>query len=64
MKFYEWSVVRTADKKGVSLKPLTTKPADVPEVCVAVRDGVLEINVHKDGVDEPVTRLKLPAKGD
>ena len=58
MKIHDWSVVRTPDKKGVAIKPMVAH-ADDYEVCVGVRNGMLEVHVHVDGVDDPVGIIKL-----
>lgn len=58
MKIHEWSVVRTPDKKGLALKKMTADAHEY-EVCVSVRDGKLEVSIHRDGVFEPVSELNL-----
>ena len=50
MKINNWSVVKSPN--GVSLKSL--KGGEVInsyEVCVSIQDGVLTVNLHKDGFD-------------
>ena len=61
MKLNKWSVVKTADAKGLALKPLEGG-AQQYEVCVALRNGVLEVSIHKDCVDEPVVNMGVPIK--
>ena len=58
----EWSVVPTADKKGVAIKP-KGRIASRYEVCVALRDGVLNISLHEDGVDEPLFEITKSVDG-
>jgi len=43
----EWSVVSTADRMGVAIKP-KGRIASKYEVCVALHDGVLHISLHED----------------
>ena len=47
-----WSVVPTADRKGVAIKCM--HHARDKEVCVAYRDGALQVNVYRDGEDAPL----------
>ena len=54
-KIEGWSVVPTADRKGVAIKCL--HHAKDKEVCVAYRDGTLQVNVWKDGEDAPLVRV-------
>lgn len=63
MKIHEWSVVRTPDKQGLALKNAKTG-AHTYEVCVAVRDGKLQVNIYTDGEDEPVAVMKLNLTGE
>ena len=63
MKINDWSVVQTADAKGVAIKPMVAH-ADDYEVCVAVRDGKLEINIYKDGVFDALSEFKMKLKGE
>ncbi len=58
MKINDWSVVRSPN--GVSLLHLdhNNEPTD-PEICISIRDGVLSINLHLDGVDKPVQTMTL-----
>lgn len=58
----EWSVVPTADKKGVAIKP-KGRIASRYEVCVALRDGVLNISLHEDGGDEPLFEITKRVDG-
>ena len=51
-----WSIVHTADGKGLSLKP-DDASANQYEVCVALRGGVLHLAIHEDGVDAPVLEI-------
>ena len=53
MKLNNWSVIKTADKLGLALKPLDG-PADIYEICVALREGRLVVDIHIDGFDAPV----------
>ena len=55
MKINKWSVVRdirpfAESPNGLSLKPLE-KGVNSYEVCVSIQDGVLTVNLHKDGFD-------------
>jgi len=59
MKLNKWSVVKTADAKGLALKPMQ-KGVDHYEVCVRELWGCLHISIHIDGVDDPIARLELP----
>lgn len=63
MKLNKWSVVPTADKKGLALKPMESAPH--MEVCVSIRDGKLEINVHQDAIFFPLSQFQMyiPKKG-
>jgi hypothetical protein len=61
MKLNKWSVVRTADAKGLALKP-TEGGAQQYEVCVALRNGALGISVHVEGVDAPIARMEVPVE--
>ena len=54
-KIEGWSVVPTADRKGVAIKCL--HHAKDKEVCVAYRDGNLQVNVWRDGDDAPLVRV-------
>ena len=54
-KIEGWSVIPTADRKGVAIKCL--HHAKDKEVCVAYRDGMLQVNVWKDGEDAPLVRV-------
>lgn len=61
MKLNDWSIVKTADKKGLALKP---PPGEAHhfEVCVAVRYGQLVVNVYVDGLLTPMAKMDLPTK--
>lgn len=59
MKLNKWSITKTADAKGVAVKP-PKGHADHYEVCVANRHGMLEINIYVDGIVVPVASMKLP----
>lgn len=61
MKYKKWSVLKTADAKGVAVKP-PKGAAHHYEVCVASRNGTLEINVYVDGIVCPVATMNLPHK--
>ena len=61
MKLNDWSIHKTADKKGLAVKPPSGE-AHHYEVCVAVRFGQLEVNVYVDGVVLPVAKMGLPTK--
>jgi len=63
MKLNHWSIVHTADKKGLALKP-PPGAANHYEACVAVRNNTLEINVYVDGVVAPIATMNLPIQGD
>ena len=58
----EWSVVSTADKKGVAIKP-KHRSASRYEVCVALENGALDISLHEDGVDEPLFEITKRVDG-
>jgi hypothetical protein len=53
MKLNKWSVVKTADAKGLALKPLDGVAKNM-EVCVAVRNGRIEVNVYHDAFVFPL----------
>jgi hypothetical protein len=59
MKRNKWSIVKTADAKGVAIKP-PKGGAQHYEVCVAERGSALEINIYVDGIDLPVASMRLP----
>lgn len=59
MKVNKWSIVQTADAKGVAVKP-PKGDASFYEVCVAERGSVFEINVYVDGIVLPVASMRLP----
>lgn len=59
----KWSVVSTADRMGVAIKP-KGRIASRYEVCVALRDGVLNISLHEDGGDEPLFEITKSVDGD
>jgi len=59
MKLNKWSVVKTADARGLALKPMQ-KGIDHYEVCVREFWGCLHISIHIDGVDDPIASLELP----
>lgn len=63
MKLNKWSVVPTADKKGLALKPMESAPH--MEVCVSVREGKLEINIYQDVFILPLSQFQMaiPKKG-
>jgi len=61
MKLNKWSILKTADKRGLVIKP-PEGGANHYEVAVAVRDHRLEINVYVDGVDDPVVSLAVPTE--
>lgn len=63
MKLNDWSIYKTADKKGLALKP-PPGVANHYEVCVAVRNSMLEINVYLDGVVAPIATMNLPIQGE
>ena len=56
MKLNNWSIVNTADKKGLSV--VHRGYIGMPEICSALRDGKLHINVYElqghEGIDEPM----------
>ena len=67
IKIGPWSVVRTADGKGLSIKPMEVNGLHDYEVVVTVGDGdfhpdekSLRINTYIDGMDEPVMNVNLP----
>ena len=53
MKLNNWSITKTAVELGLALKPLDG-PADIYELCVALREGRLVVNIYIDGFDAPV----------
>ena len=60
MKVNDWSVVPTADNKGVAIKYKKQFPNDY-EICVDLNDkGDLEINIYNNFSDNPITRTILP----
>jgi hypothetical protein len=61
MKLNKWSITKTADKLGLALKPPPGE-ANHYEVCVAVREGYLEINVYMDGVVMPIAMKRYKIK--
>lgn len=61
MKIDDWSVVPTADSLGLALKPIFE---DAYEVCVSIRYGRIEVTIHKEGYDEPLTTLYYSLKGE
>lgn len=62
MKLNDWSILKTADKNGLAIKPPPGE-AHHYEVCVAVRYGQLEVNVYVDGVVLPVAKMGLRKPG-
>lgn len=62
MKLNNWAIHKTADKKGLALKPPSGE-ANHYEACVAVRNNMLEINVYVDGVVAPIATMNLPIQG-
>ena len=62
MKLNHWSIHKTADKKGLALKPPSGE-ANHYEACVSVRSNMLEINVYVDGVVAPIATMNLPIQG-
>ena len=63
MKLNKWSILKTADKRGLVIKP-PEGGANHYEVAVAVRAHRLEINVYVDGIVLPVAFMAVPTKGD
>lgn len=47
MNINDWSVTPTPDNLGLALKPLFE---DQYEICVAIREGYIEVSLHADGV--------------
>ncbi len=58
MKLNKWSVVKTADAKGLALKPLDGVAKNM-EVCVAVRNGKIEVNAYHDAFVFPLSRFEM-----
>lgn len=58
----EWSVVSTADRKGVAIKP-KHRSASRYEVCVALRDNVLHINLYEDCAVFPLFEITKRVDG-
>ena len=52
----QWFVVSTADGKGVAIKPKRYSASRF-EVCVALRDGMLHINLYEDNAVFPIFEL-------
>ena len=61
----EWSIVRTPDRKGLSICPVDVNGLDGYEVILTLGDDFLpnekslRIITHLDGVDEPVVNVSL-----
>ena len=62
MNIIDWSVLPTADSAGVALKPSFQ---DDHEICVAVRNGRIEVNIYKDGQHAPLASMTytIPKEG-
>ena len=58
MKLRNWSVVRSPN--GISAKPLS-EHNDI-EVCLAIKNGKLDISVHRDGYDYALKRIRMSIK--
>lgn len=58
MKLKNWSVVSTSDKKGVAIIDYTIKNS--PEICVAIREGKLEVRVYTLDSMEPIVANIFP----
>ena len=56
MNLNNWSIVKTADRKGVSI--VNRGFEGMPEICIALRGGKLHINVYEmqgqEGIDDPM----------
>lgn len=61
MKIDDWSVVPTPDALGLALKPMFE---DEYEVCVSMRQGRIEVTIHKDGQDETLATMIYNIKGE
>ena len=61
MKLHDWSIVRTADKKGLSIKNAKAGVNEY-EVCVSFRDDCIVINLHLDGRNTPIAGMRFPIK--
>jgi hypothetical protein len=61
MKLHDWSIVRTADKKGLSIKN-TKAGVDEYEVCVSFDNNRIEISLHLDGRYTPISEMSFPIK--
>ena len=55
----DWSVTPTPDNLGLSLKPLFE---DQYEICVAIREGFIEVTLYKDGLNTELASMnyKIP----
>jgi hypothetical protein len=61
MKLHDWSIVRTADKKGLSIKNVKAG-VDEYEVCVSFDNNRIEISLHLDGRYTPISEMSFPIK--
>ena len=58
-KIHGWSIVRTADKTGLSIKN-TKKEVYKYEVCVSFENDRIEISLHLDGRYTPISEMSFP----
>ena len=63
MKLHDWSIVRTADKKGLSIKNAKANVHKY-EVCVSFDNNRIEISLHLDGRYTPISEMSFPIKED
>jgi len=61
MKLHDWSIVRTADKTGLSIKN-TQAEVYKYEVCVSFENDRIEISLHLDGRYTPISEMSFPIK--
>lgn len=61
MKINDWSVVPTPDLLGLALKPMFE---DEYEVCVSVRNGRIEVSIHRDGQDDALAVMTYTIRGE
>lgn len=50
----DWTAVPTADNAGVSISP---QFQDDHEIAVSIRNGRIEVHIHKSGQDAPLASM-------
>lgn len=61
MKMNSWSIVKSP--RGLSLRNIQNGEISYcGEVCVAVVDGVLSVQVHVDGLDTAISSMEIPTQ--